>query len=1283
MMMNSNIKDIYSLTPSQEGIYAQYFQNADSKTYHLQNLFRISRETDLSLLEKSVELLSLRHEVLKTAFTVLKSTGAIKQVILENRKPKFSILSQGEPFSQNVLDKIIDEDKKTPLDLQKDSLFRVTIIDFTDERFMLIHAHHIILDGWCFPVIINDLQKYYGKLINGTTTEELTNEINKEVSSQTSYAEYANWIKNQDKNQASAYWQSLLLDNSLAHIFGKEKKDGSKNEDIVTFTMSLSNELSQHIELFAKKNKVSPNTVFECAFSIALQKYSGSEDIVFDKVISGRSIPLKNIENTVGTFINTVPVKIKSDEKSTLESLLKETQNQTINANKYGILPLAEVYKACGIENKSVDALFVFENYFTGDISDIEKGPLSPKLISFDEQTEFNLTVTIIKENKGYAIRTSYANELYAERDIRSFIEGYISIFKSTLNETTLIKDIDAISNDEKQKVLKDFNNTEYTYDISDNSTLYSLFEKASEENRDKVCIVADNKEITFKDFKVYAERIDNAVRNITEEKSVIAVICERSFEMYGAVYGIIRGGNAYLPIDPNYPQDRIDYILENSNAKAVITQDKFTSLAKNTPCIDATELLNSKEQPAKTEILAEENDTAYVIYTSGSTGNPKGAKISHKSAINRILWMHDSYPLEENDVILQKTPYTFDVSVWELFWWGITGRTLCASKPDEHFLPAKILHETEKNKVTHLHFVPSVFDLFLTYLENNPQEQSKFNSVKYVFLSGEALTANHIKRFYNIYDYNKVQLHNLYGPTECAVDVSYYACTPTDTDPVPIGKPIYNTQLYIVDKYLNPTPIGVVGELCIAGVNVGQGYLNNPELTNEKFIPNPFGTGKLYKTGDLAYWRNDGNICYVGRMDGQIKINGQRVELGEIEKVVGEVPDVESVAVIIKQNNGQDVLVAFCCGDESSTNEILKHCESKLPQYMIPDKFQFVGKLPLNASGKLDRKALKNIEIVFDNAIVKENPVTETEKTLCKLFEKTLYIDFVGRNENFFSLGGTSLDMISILSETELQNISAADFLANPTAEKLASLLESNEVTETDGFYALRNVPNSTKALILIPYAGGDASAFAAITNDFTNLAPDLSLYYVDYLRSYEECEKVAEAIAKLSKTKEISIYSHCAGAAVALQLINILESNGVNISNYIAGGFIPPEKPLSCNVWNLTPKKMIQKKLIKAGAPIEKFSAEYNFDMVDKFRKDTDFMTEYFYKFTTPINANTSVIISKTDIFTKNYNDAERLWKTIAKNFNIVRYIDTNSHYFQTDNSLTVSKIILNKLT
>ena len=1236
-----------SATAAQMRVYTAQIMSPDSLHYNLLAAFKVE-ELDVNRLEESINKLIVRHESLRTSFE--NRNGQIVQIINEPKAIKLQQLDSDDTALFN-----------TPFDLSSAPLLKV---GYYDNTIMLV-IHHIITDGESMTVLCKELNELY---------------MGRELPETVQYGEFAVTDNYTEENEK--YWlkefseEPATLD--LPTDFSRPEKQSFNGTSI---SSQIDKELNDDILNKCKQLGITPYAYYMACYNILLSKYSNNEDICVGMPISGRS---SKFLNTIGMFVNTVVLRTNTEGNKSIRQLMQEVRTNSISAIDNQKYPYNELVKKLGISssnrNPLFDVMFAYQNETLPVIifGDEEVQSLPVKIGGAKCDLNFNLVPT----RNVISLSIEYNTDLFKEETINKFIKSYTSILTQALNEDILIKDIEVLTEEEKETI-NGFNKTEHTYNIAENTTLYSLFEESATKNADKVCIKANDKEITFADFKAYAERIDNKVRSITnEEKSVIAVICERSFEMYGAVYGIIRGGNAYLPIDPNYPQDRIDYILSNSNAKAVVAQDKFCHLAKNIPCINATEVLNSTEQPAKTPILAEENDTAYVIYTSGSTGNPKGAKISHKSAINRILWMHDFYPLEENDTILQKTPYTFDVSVWELFWWGITGRTLCASKPDEHFLPAKILEEVEKNKVTHLHFVPSVFDLFLTYLENNKEEQSKFKTVKYVFLSGEALTANHIKRFYNIYDYNKVSLHNLYGPTECAVDVSYYACVPTDIDPVPIGKPIYNTQLHIVDKHLNPTPIGVTGELCIAGVNVGQGYLNNEQLTNEKFIDNPFGEGKLYKTGDLAYWREDGNICYVGRNDFQVKINGQRIELGEIEKVISEVTDIESVAVIIKENNSQDALVAFCCGNENAILAVIAHCENKLPQYMLPSKFQFIQEMPLNHSGKLDRNALKNIDVVFDNVVIKEEPVTETEKRLCELFQDILQIDFVGRNESFFNLGGTSLDMIAILSENELQNIPAATFIANPTPKKLAILLDAGTISDSDGFYTLNSTYNSDKALILIPYAGGDASAFAALTKVLERIAPEISLYYVDYLRSYEQCEIVANKIKELSKAKEINIYSHCAGTAVALQLINILEKEGVGVSNYITGGFIPSTNPPKRNGWNYTFKRSIQRKLIKAGAPIEKFSAESCYNMVEKFRKDTDFMTEYFYKRAAPINAKTSVIISKTDIFTQNYAVAEKLWKTLANNFNKLHYIDTDSHYLQTEKSEEVAQIIIDTL-
>lgn len=1269
------IDDIYGLTPSQEGICAQSFGDSDTKAYHLQGLLRISKATDLNIIKKSIEMLSLRHRVLKTSFAVLKSTGMLKQIVSENRTPEYRTVLMDEPFSQECLNKLAEEETEKTLDLTKDSLFRVTVVDFTDERYMLMYAHHIILDGWCLPVITDDLQKYYSELAKGVSAEHLSEEINREVSSETSYAQYVNWIRSRDKSVASGYWKDLLSDYTDAHIFGKEKRSNIRNKYIVTFKTPLRDELCRQIDTFAKESKVSLNTIYECAFAIALQKYSGSEDVIYDKVISGRNIPLKNIENTVGAFINTVPARMKSDENSGLADLFKIVQGQTADSEKYGILPLAEVYRHCDIDSRSVDALFVFENYYTGEISDIEKGSLSPELIFFKEQTEFNLSVTILKEKDGYMIRTSYAEEIYTEREVSDFIRGYISILEASLDINKKIKDISLADIEQ----LNRFNATSHTYNIPENSTVYSLFEKTAKEKHGKVCIRTAEKEITFGELLKNSEKLDAEIRRITgNKKSVIAVIAERSVEMYSAIYGIIRGGNAYLPIDPEYPQERIEYILKNSGAAAAAVQGKFTDKVKNIPCIDMTELINGEyDSDNILPCAAEEEDTAYVIYTSGSTGNPKGAKVSHRSVVNRILWMHDKYPLDAEDVILQKTPYTFDVSVWEHFWWGMCGGSLAVSKPGEHFLPAKILDEVKRNSVTHLHFVPSVFELFLNYLETHKEETEKFDSVKYVFLSGEALTANLVERFYRLYDYEKVSLHNLYGPTECAVDVTYYDCKPTDTDPVPIGKPIYNTQMYVVDKYNNAVPVGVTGELCIAGMNVGQGYLNNPELTAEKFIDNPFGEGKLYRTGDLAYWREDGNIIFCGRKDFQIKLNGQRVEIGEIESVISDIMEVENTAVMVRHFNHRDVLVAFYCGKEGKETEIKDFCRERLPKYMVPSFIVHLDAMPLNQNGKLDRKILAETELNLQETEI-QAPLNDTERYICEAFEKILGEKNTGRNSDFFEIGGTSLSMISLLSEKGFENITSADFIRNPTPELLALQLNKKSFKKAEYIEAMYIPEKPKQVLILLPYAGGGAEAYSNFVSALKKTRNDTAVYFIRYLHSLTECKSAADEITELFKDIGILFYSHCVGSAVALQIIRFLESKNVSVKQYFAGAIIPPVKTTKNNIWNIIPDRILKAILIKAGADLKGVSHNKISDMLKKFRLDTDFATVSFREFSGKIKTPVCVVISKNDIFTKKYENTEPAWSKYVCGLVNVKFIDSNSHYFQSDNSDELLKLI-----
>jgi len=525
-------------------------------------------------------------------------------------------------------------------------------------------------------------------------------------------------------------------------------------------------------------------------------------------------------------------------------------------------------------------------------------------------------------------------------------------------------------------------------------------------------------------------------------------------------ILAIHKAGGAYMPIDPEYPEDRIEYMLENSKANVILTHSMVNKIVPNVNMINVSSEELDKEKYEKIERLHTPQNLAYVIYTSGSTGKPKGVMIEHTSAINRIIWMQKMYNLDENDIILQKTPYTFDVSVWELVWWYFVGAKVCMLEPNAQKYPDKIVEYIEKYNITTMHFVPSMLNAFLEYVDVSGTN-NKLKTLKRVFASGEALTIEQVEKYNNlVYPMNNAMLINLYGPTEATVDVSYFDCYPTPKNRIiPIGKPIDNTHLYVLDSNLNLLPIGVAGELYIAGVQLARGYVGNQKLTDERFIDNPFVKGeKMYKTGDLARWMPKGDIEYLGRIDFQIKIRGFRIEIGEIESQIKKFNDVkESVVIAIEDpRNGLKSLCAyFVAGSEINIKELKVFLGSKLPDYMIPSYFMQLDEMPLSANGKLDRKKLPKIEQTDEEIVIVE-PTTEEQKILVNVIKEILSLKEIGINQNIFELGADSLKVIGILTKVLKYkwNINVQDFYKYPTIELLSKKI-TNSIEEECEFPA------------------------------------------------------------------------------------------------------------------------------------------------------------------------------------------------------------------------------------
>lgn len=1146
-------------------------------------------------------------------------------------------------------------------------LIRCVVFETEDLSGILISAHHIIIDGFSAHVTTAFMSNY---LRGAPFDPALIQSYAKHFESEQQYRNTPRYAR------AKNYWTEQFSVPPIPPLFvsGVFSVDYTAAELVMNFPGALFEKIAQ----FCRFQSISISAFFATVIGTYILQEFGRSDFMLGIPVLNRTTPQEL--NTTGLYMNILPLAIHLSMGGFL-GCVKKIESSKMHLLRYRKFPQAEVKSL--LEEKGYPHSNLFDIIF--DYQVFPESEYYELAIQYSDSLSVPLEIHFNTLKKDlHKLRIRYRTALFSDEQIREFYDRFVCIAAHAVENCQLpLEKIPqySLSAEEKQRLLVDFNRTEFSHAAPDASTLYSLFEAQATVIPEKVCISAENHNVTFGQFRSYAEALDHKIRGIAKgKKSIVAILAERSVEMYAAIYAAIRGGNAYLPIAPDYPKERIEYILQDSGAAVVLAQEAFVPLAGNVPCIDLTDFI---AQPAiaadALPCAALPDDTAYVIYTSGSTGKPKGAMISHRSAVNRILWMQDAYPLDEQSLILQKTPYTFDVSVWEIFWWGLCGGSLAFSKPGEHFLPAKILQSVHTHQVTHLHFVPSVFDLFLTYLETHPEKQSLFRSVQHVFLSGEALPSSLIRRFYEIFSFEKVKLHNLYGPTECAVDVTYYDCTPEDTEPIPIGRPIHNTSIYILDPAMEPVPVGKTGELCIGGRNVGQGYLNNPTLTAEKFVENPFGPGRLYKTGDYASFREDGQILFGGRMDGQIKLGGQRIEIGEIESVIRAIQGVETAAVLLCGGDAQRSLGACYCGVDGLETVIKDCCKQQLPGYMVPTIVVRLDSMPLNPSGKLDRRTLESFVSKKIDASAHEPPQSEVEALICNAFSDVLHTASVGRNSSFFDLGGSSLDMIEFLLRDEFQDIPVPVFIQNPTPAALARVMRQDFVPQTQRIKCLRQGTPGAKALVLFPYAGGGAEAFAKFVAASERHGDALSLYYMDYPHSVEECRGAADELLRLADTAELYFYSHCAGSAPAMQIIRILEDRGQHIiKHYIAGANIPFAQPPQDNFWNSVPDEALKAVLNKAGASFATLPEEQIKIMLSQFRRDTDFLMEYFREETGKIQCPLSVIISKEDFFTENHADAEKLWSNYAEDLRGVHFIGSASHYFQSEYADTLLEMV-----
>ncbi|NIM16561.1 MAG: amino acid adenylation domain-containing protein [Candidatus Aminicenantes bacterium] len=1047
------IEWIYPLSPMQNGMFYHSLRNKESNAYFEQFVFPLHGELDQSLFEDSINTLIERHNVLRTIFAH-EGLDEPLQIVLKKREMRLhyeDISHLNEEGQAEYLEAFRRKDQERKFDLPRDLLLRFALFKTAPgEHRLLFTFHHTIMDGWCLAIILKELKRVYRLLEQGEPAQ---------LEFVTPYSEYIRWLKKQDIEEGLQHWVKYLGTYDEPAVLTKPGRVVKENQyQLEEYHFTIDEELTSAINKLAGRCQATISTVLQSVWGVLLQKYNNKGDVVFGTIVSGRPDEIAGFDQMVGLFINMIPVRIKSREGQKFSHLLKDLQVESVLLKKYEYLPIAEIQSHSPLRGDLIDHILVFENYpVEEELGNPELGFTVGEMEAY-EQTNYDFNIIIMPRDCLY-VNFSY-NALVYESDL---VEYFSLHFEKVLNQVVHnpdipVEEIEIITEREKKKILYEFNDT--VVDYPRDKTIYQVFEEQVEKTPDNIAVVFWDKRLTYREFN---ERSNQLARILREKgikaDNIVAILVERCLEMMIGIFAIQKAGGAYLPIEPGYPKNRIDYLLQDSSTRFMLTLGKFVKLIEtiefNGETIDLEEESLYQGERGNLHGVNSPRDIAYIIYTSGSTGKPKGVMIEHVSVINRINWMQKFYPLYRNDVILQKTTYVFDVSVWELFWWSFQGSSQYLLIPGGEKDPAAIVEAIEKNNITTMHFVPSMLNMFLGYIEANDNALYQGTSLKQVFASGEALTLHQAEKFNELVykRTKKAVLINLYGPTEATVDVSYYNCpTRENPDKIPIGKPIDNTKLLVVDHKNGLQAIGVSGELCITGDQLARGYLNRPLLTTEKFMENPFqkqeGWGpmykKLYRTGDLSHWLPDGNIEYLGRIDFQVKIRGFRIETGEIENKLLEQPNIKEAVVIAKDDGrGDKYLCAYLISAESLDMSSVRSTLSRdVPDYMVPSFFVQIDKIPLTPNGKLDRRALPEPEAA-GLAAEYVAPTNEVEEKLVEIWAEVLGIEKekLGIDDNYFEIGGDSLKTILISGRLAKQRLSVNvnDLFSYPTIRKLA----------------------------------------------------------------------------------------------------------------------------------------------------------------------------------------------------------------------------------------------------
>jgi amino acid adenylation domain-containing protein len=1086
-----NILDMLALTPLQEGMLYHFLKDPGSDIYYEQLSLDLSGPLNPVRFEEAWNLVVEHNEMLRVLFRWEKMNAPV-QVILKRHplQPVYHdlTLSGAGPGSRRErLNHIKKKDREERFDLRRVP-FRVALCKLgEDNHVMVISYHHILFDGWSTGIILKEFFRAYGEERFKPPTKAR-------------FKDFVRWIRNPDKTKQEKYWIEYLkgIDSGTELSVKRQETGGDKGKDKGNglTRLPLGSDLPRRVREFSSARKLTEAALYYSAWGVLLRHYNNSDDVVFGTTVSGRAAALKGIENSVGLFINTLPLRLTGKGSSALRTV-SQINGDLHDREVFSGSSLTDIKTYSGLAggDELFDSVVIVENYPLDHRSFRNNGGLSISSYDMVEMTHYDLNVAIMT-GEALEVTFGYNTSRFESRGIDRLAGHFQVVLRQLVTQPErAVDEFELFTPDEKEQVLTTFNNT--NGDVPADKTIIQLFESQVESAPDRIALIGRENGsyrtnrtyrtyITYITYRQLNRRSNESAQRLREEGvqpgGIVAIKMERSIDMVIAIYGILKAGAAYLPLEPGYPQERIDYILADSGA--ILFTPSPSSAGPPLP---------GGDQPAA---AASPGDAAYVIYTSGTTGKPKGVVVEHRSVVNQLWGLQCMYPLTRRDIYLLKTAYVFDVSVTELYGWFWDGGSLAVLDAGDEKDPRKILEAINLYAVTHINFVPSLFNAFVDSLDQD--NTGLLSSLKYIFLAGEALPAELVNKFVHLK--TGIPLENLYGPTETTIYGSGYSLGQWDgSGNIPIGKPVRNGTLYILDRNLRPQPAGLWGELHIGGANLARGYLNRPELTADRFISidslhhPPSTSHRLYKTGDMARWLPDGNVEFLGRMDHQVKIRGFRIEPGEIENRLLTHPAIKESVVVARENEaGEKYLCAYMASAHSfSTAEFRDFLSTRVPEYMIPAFYVILDRLPLTASGKVDRRSLPEPKLQSDSAYAAPND--DLERKLVEIWSGVLGVkqELIGIDRNFFELGGHSLKVTGLMGRIHKQldvDIPFGQLFKSPTVRGLAGYVRQSsedrfqamETAEEREYYPLSSVQ---KRLYLLHLMDPDSLAYNMAT--------------------------------------------------------------------------------------------------------------------------------------------------------------------------------------------------------